>query len=50
MPAGVFNVVQGDGRVGAWLSQAPEVAKISFTGEVGTGKKVMRAAAETLKG
>lgn len=50
MPAGVFNVVQGDGRVGAWLSQAPEVAKITFTGEVGTGKKVMRAAAETLKG
>lgn len=49
VPPGVFNVVQGDGSVGAWLSQHPEVAKISFTGEVSTGKKVMAAAASTLK-
>jgi len=49
VPAGVFNVVQGDGEVGAWLSHHPKIAKISFTGEVGTGKKVMAAAASTLK-
>ncbi|GAA3551495.1 betaine-aldehyde dehydrogenase [Zobellella aerophila] len=49
MPAGVFNVVQGDGAVGAWLSHHPDIAKVSFTGEVGTGKKVMAGAATTLK-
>jgi betaine-aldehyde dehydrogenase len=49
IPNGVFNVVQGAGEVGAWLSHHPDIAKISFTGEVGTGKKVMAAAATTLK-
>lgn len=49
VPAGVFNVVHGDGKVGAWLTKHPSIAKVSFTGEVGTGKKVMMAASETLK-
>lgn len=49
LPAGVFNVVQGAGEVGAWLSHHPDIAKVSFTGEVGTGKKVMAAAAGSLK-
>ncbi|WP_151670905.1 betaine-aldehyde dehydrogenase [Nitrincola schmidtii] len=49
LPDGVFNVVQGDGRVGAWLTHHLEIAKVSFTGEVGTGKKVMAAAATSLK-
>ncbi|QFI36971.1 betaine-aldehyde dehydrogenase [Moritella marina ATCC 15381] len=49
VPHGVFNVVQGDGRVGAWLTTHEEIAKVSFTGEVGTGKKVMAAAAGSLK-
>lgn len=49
LPDGVFNVVQGDGRVGAWLTHDKEIAKVSFTGEVGTGKKVMAAAASSLK-
>jgi betaine-aldehyde dehydrogenase len=49
LPAGVFNVVQGDGKVGAWLSHHEDIAKVSFTGEVGTGKKVMAGAATTLK-
>ncbi|QFU21678.1 betaine-aldehyde dehydrogenase [Shewanella eurypsychrophilus] len=49
VPDGVFNVVQGDGRVGAWLTNNDEIAKVSFTGEVGTGKKVMAAAASSLK-
>ena len=49
LPNGVFNVVQGAGEVGAWLTHHPEIAKVSFTGEVGTGKKVMAAAASTLK-
>ena len=49
VPDGVFNVVQGDGRVGAWLTTHEDIAKVSFTGEVGTGKKVMAAAAGSLK-
>ena len=50
LPPGVFNVVQGDGRVGALLSAHPGIAKISFTGGVETGKKVMSmAGASSLK-
>lgn len=48
-PPGVFNVVQGDGRVGQALTQHPGVAKVSLTGEVGTGRRVMVQAAGTLK-
>ncbi|MEX3957539.1 betaine-aldehyde dehydrogenase [Trinickia sp. EG282A] len=44
VPAGVFNVVQGDGRVGAMLSAHPHIAKMSFTGSVQTGLKVMSLA------
>lgn len=47
LPDGVFNVVQGDGDVGAMLTAHPSIAKVSFTGEAGTGKKVMAAAASS---
>lgn len=49
VPPGVFNVVQGDARTGRALVSHPDVAKVSLTGEVGTGKAVMAAAADTLK-
>jgi betaine-aldehyde dehydrogenase len=50
LPDGVFNVVQGDGRVGAILAEHPDIAKISFTGGVETGKTVMASAgASSLK-
>jgi len=49
IPNGVFNVIQGAGDVGAWLTHHSDIAKVSFTGEVGTGKKVMAAAATSLK-
>lgn len=49
VPDGVFNVVQGDARVGQALVRHQGVAKVSLTGEVGTGKKVMADAAGTLK-
>jgi len=49
MPPGVFNVVQGDYRVGQYLTRHPRIAKISFTGSCDTGKKVMTDAAATLK-
>ncbi|MCM2550786.1 betaine-aldehyde dehydrogenase [Burkholderia glumae] len=50
VPAGVFNVVQGNGVVGALLAGHPGIAKVSFTGGVETGKKVMSlAGASSLK-
>ena len=50
LPDGVFNVVSGKGEVGQWLSEHPQISKISFTGGVATGKKVMaNAAASSLK-
>ena len=49
VPAGVFNVVQGDARVGQMLVRHPGVAKVSLTGEAGTGKIVMADAAGSLK-
>jgi betaine-aldehyde dehydrogenase len=49
VPAGVFNVVQGAAEVGQWLTANPNIEKVSFTGEVGTGKKVMASAAGSLK-
>ncbi|WP_300176392.1 betaine-aldehyde dehydrogenase [uncultured Aliivibrio sp.] len=49
LPDGVFNVVQGDYRVGQMLTAHPDIAKVSFTGETGTGKAVMTDSAKTLK-
>lgn len=48
LPAGVFNIVQGDGRsVGDPLVRRPEVAKVTFTGSTRTGAAIMGACAET---
>jgi betaine-aldehyde dehydrogenase len=50
IPAGVFNVVVGPGRVvGERLIHHPAVAKIGFTGSTEVGVGVMRGAAETIK-
>ncbi|MDF1608498.1 betaine-aldehyde dehydrogenase [Hoeflea sp. YIM 152468] len=49
LPAGVFNVVQGYGDTGAALASHPDIAKISLTGSVPTGAKVLAAAAPTIK-
>jgi len=49
LPDGVFNVIQGDYKVGQALVEHPDIAKVSITGEVGTGKKIMASAAKTLK-
>ncbi|MEK9938590.1 MAG: betaine-aldehyde dehydrogenase [Ilumatobacter sp.] len=49
VPPGVFNVVQGDARVGRMLVGHPDIAKVSLTGEVTTGQAVMADAAATLK-
>jgi betaine-aldehyde dehydrogenase len=49
VPDGVFNVLHGDARTGNLLTTDPRVAKVSLTGSIGTGKKIMAAAAATLK-
>lgn len=50
LPGGVFNVVTGPGGiVGEELIRHPVVRKIGFTGETGTGKQVMAAAAQEIK-
>jgi betaine-aldehyde dehydrogenase len=49
VPDGVFNVVQGFAETGRLLTRHPAIAKVSLTGEVGTGRKVMSDAAQTLK-
>lgn len=49
LPAGLFNVVNGYGPVGAALTTHPDIDKVSLTGSVPTGKKVLQGAAETLK-
>ncbi len=48
-PAGLFNVVQGYGAVGAALITDPRVDKVSLTGSVPTGRKVYAAAAEGMR-
>jgi betaine-aldehyde dehydrogenase len=49
VPEGVFQVVQGFGDTGQLLSRIPASPRVSLTGEVGTGRKVMADAAATLK-
>ena len=45
VPDGVFNVLTGTGaEVGSWLTEHTRIEKISFTGGVTTGKKVMSSA------
>ncbi len=48
-PAGVVNVLAGGDELGHWITEHPGVDKISFTGSVATGKKVLASAAGTLK-
>jgi aldehyde dehydrogenase (NAD+) len=50
VPAGVFNLVHGDGPgVGAALSAHPDIDMMSFTGSTRAGVLVAKAAADTVK-
>jgi aldehyde dehydrogenase (NAD+) len=50
VPAGVFNLVQGDGPgVGAAMSAHPGIDMMSFTGSTRAGVLVAKAAADTVK-
>jgi aldehyde dehydrogenase (NAD+) len=46
-PAGVFQVLSGDGSTGALLSSHLKIRKISFTGSTAVGKKIQVAAANS---
>ncbi|KAJ6127782.1 hypothetical protein N7471_008999 [Penicillium samsonianum] len=48
-PPGVLQVVADDGTLGPHLVNHPGIQQISFTGSTATGKKVMEAAAKTMK-
>jgi betaine-aldehyde dehydrogenase len=49
LPEGVFQVVQGYGATGRALTGHRDIAKVSLTGSVDTGKAVMADAAQGLK-
>ena len=49
LPPGVFNIVNGAGDVGQYLTSHPSITKVSFTGQVSTGKKVAGSAAGHMK-
>ena len=50
LPAGVFNLVNGDGpTVGAAIAAHPEIDLVSFTGSTRAGRDVAKAAADTIK-
>jgi acyl-CoA reductase-like NAD-dependent aldehyde dehydrogenase len=48
-PRGVLNILAGGDELGEWMTRHPGIDKISFTGSVETGKKVMASAAGNLK-
>ncbi len=50
LPAGVFNLVNGDGpTVGEAMSRHPGIDMMSFTGSTRAGIAVTKAAADTVK-
>jgi betaine-aldehyde dehydrogenase len=48
-PAGVVNILTGDGKVGSALVRHPDVQRIGFVGSVPTGRTIAIEAAATLK-
>lgn len=48
-PPGLVQAVGGNNELGAQMCAHPDIAKISFTGSIATGKKVMETSAKTLK-
>ena len=49
LPAGVVNIVTGDGNTGALIVNHPGIDKIAFTGSTEVGKSIARAVASTKK-
>ncbi|MBV1790722.1 aldehyde dehydrogenase family protein [Marinobacterium sp. D7] len=49
VPAGVINIVTGEGGIGRAMTGHPDINKIVFTGSTPTGQDIMRNAAGNLK-
>lgn len=49
IPDGVLNILTGGNELGQALVEHPDIRMVSLTGSTGTGKKVMKTAADTLK-
>jgi betaine-aldehyde dehydrogenase len=49
IPDGVVNIVTGGNDTGQAIVEHPDVRMVSLTGSTGTGKKIMKTAADTLK-
>lgn len=49
VPAGVLNIISGGDALGPLMTAHPGFDKVSFTGSTSTGKRVMAAAASSLK-
>jgi acyl-CoA reductase-like NAD-dependent aldehyde dehydrogenase len=49
LPPGVLNILAGGDNLGPWITSHPGIDKISFTGSVATGKKVLASASSNLK-
>jgi aldehyde dehydrogenase (NAD+) len=49
LPAGVVNIITGDGNTGSYLVNHPDIDKIAFTGSTSVGKAIARAVAGTKK-
>ncbi|KAI0098142.1 Aldehyde/histidinol dehydrogenase [Nemania sp. FL0031] len=48
-PPGVLQALSGDDNLGPWMTEHPGIDKISFTGSIATGKKIMQSCGKTLK-
>jgi acyl-CoA reductase-like NAD-dependent aldehyde dehydrogenase len=48
-PPGVVQAIGGEDSLGPMIVDHPGISKISFTGSIPTGKKIMAACAKTLK-
>jgi betaine-aldehyde dehydrogenase len=49
IPDGVVNIVTGGNDTGQAIVEHPDVRMVSLTGSTGTGKKIMKSAADSLK-
>jgi acyl-CoA reductase-like NAD-dependent aldehyde dehydrogenase len=49
VPPGVVNIIADENDLGSFLTSHKDVAKVSFTGSVETGRKIMKSGADSLK-
>ncbi|GIY22665.1 4-trimethylaminobutyraldehyde dehydrogenase [Caerostris darwini] len=49
VPPGAVNIVQGGFETGEYICKNPGVSKVTFTGSVPTGQKIVKSCADTMK-